>query len=86
MCHMLAFRCCRNARAAMGRIPAADESEEAHRDDARRHEPGNALLAMWQDDQSGEQGADGGADIAADLEQRLGKAVAAAGSKPRDAR
>ena len=42
-------------------------------------------LSAGQDDEGGEQGADGGAGVAADLEERLREAVTSAGGEAGDA-
>ena len=67
-------------------IPVAEPGQD---DDARQsgeREPGKPGLPARQDDERGRQRAKRRAEIAADLKQRLGEPVRAAGSEPGDAR
>ena len=70
----------------VGGVPHADARKHHHRQQSAEGEPGDRALPPRQDDERGHQGADGAADVAADLEQRLGEAVAPARSHARDAR
>ena len=70
----------------MRRVPAADLPEHDDADQRAEREPGDAGLAERHDDEGGEQRPDRLAEIAADLEDRLRQAEAAAGGEPRDAR
>ncbi len=72
-------------REVVGAIPDADAPEHADGDHGDDREPGDARLAVGHYDRRREQGADGRADIAADLEDRLGEAVTAARRQTSDA-
>src|SRR5262249_48744432 len=65
-------------RAALADIPAADKDEQYHGGKADDGEPADTPLAARQDDEGGEEGPDRRADIAADLEERLGQTVPSA--------
>ena len=87
------LRYCPSGRVTLGAaprgvppVPTADVPQHDHRHQCDDGEPGDALLAVGNDDGRGEQRPDRGADVAADLEHRLREAVAAAGGHARDAR
>src|SRR6202035_514103 len=56
-------------------VPVSDAEEDGHREQCGRGEPGDARLAPRDDDKGGEDRPQRGADVAADLEQRLRQTV-----------
>jgi hypothetical protein len=81
----IAARRCGGCRAACA-IPVADLEQDQHRHQRRTAEPDQALLALRHHDEGGQQWTRRLAEVAADLEQRLRQAVAAAGRHARHAR
>jgi hypothetical protein len=67
-------------------VPDADPAQDDDADQGREREPGDVELAVGDHQQRHQQRADRLPGIAADLEHRLGEAVAPAGGEPRDAR
>ena len=65
-------------------IPDADSREDDDADEREQRKPDD--LSAIGHDRRGEQRSEGAAGVAADLENRLGKAEAAAGAEVRDAR
>ncbi len=63
---------------APGAVPLADLEQDRHGYQCGTREPHEAGLATRHDDESGKQRTAGLAEIAADLEQRLGKPITAA--------
>src|SRR5579883_686287 len=70
-------------RAAVELIPAADRAEDDDAGERRQREPGEAVLPARQDDERCGERAQGRAEVAADLKQRLREAVRAAGTGSR---
>ena len=64
----------------MRAVPAADPEEEQDPEQAQKGEPGGVRLAGRDHEQGHEQGAQGLARVATDLEEGLGEAEAAARS------
>ncbi|CAM2158991.1 hypothetical protein PT2222_50047 [Paraburkholderia tropica] len=67
-------------------VPAADLREHEHRHQRGHREPRDAALTMRNDDRGGQQRSERRARVAADLEQRLREAVAAARGHARNPR
>ena len=67
-------------------VPRADAGKHDHADQRDDGEPGDASLPVGQHDEGREQRTERRAEIAADLEHRLGEAVLAAGREPGHAR
>ena len=67
-------------------VPAADARADGNREQRAERKPGDAALALRNDDPGGQQRPHGTAGIAADLKNRLRQSVAAARGQARDAR